>query len=90
MLDILHVTLVHTGPRRFKDFEATLGISPNTLSERLKGLVAAGLLQREAFNEIPPRVEYRASPKALELKPVFDALAAWSKRNDLIAVPATL
>jgi DNA-binding HxlR family transcriptional regulator len=86
ILDILHVTLLHEEPRRFKDLEATLGISPNTLSERLKGLVASGLLVRRSFDEVPPRVEYSPSAKAKELQPVFDALAAWSKRNNLNAM----
>jgi DNA-binding HxlR family transcriptional regulator len=83
VLDILHFTLARGGPSRFKDLQEGLGISPNTLTERLKGLVAAGLLERQAFSEIPPRVEYRASPKATELWPVFDTLNAWSKRHDL-------
>lgn len=86
VLDILHVALIRDGPSRFKDLQAALGISPNTLTERLKDLVAAGLLLRQAFNEIPPRVEYRPSAKAVELSPVFEELEAWSKRNNLAPV----
>ena len=87
VLDILHVTLIREGPSRFKHLQAALGISPNTLTERLKALVDAGLLLRQAFNEIPPRVEYRPSSKAIELKPVFETLDAWSKRNNLAPAP---
>src|SRR6266850_265993 len=83
VLDILHVALLRDGPSRFKDLQGALGISPNTLTERLKGLVASGLLLRQAFNEIPPRVEYQPSAKAKELFPVFETLNAWSKRNNL-------
>jgi DNA-binding HxlR family transcriptional regulator len=83
VLDILHVALLRGGPSRFKDFQGDLGISPNTLTERLKELVGAGLLLRQAFSEIPPRVEYRPSAKATELTPVFETLEAWSKRNNL-------
>jgi DNA-binding HxlR family transcriptional regulator len=87
VLDVLHETLMHDEPRRFKDIQTALDISPNTLAGRLKELVAVGLLTREAFNEIPPRVEYRASTKAKELRPVFETLDGWSKRNDLVAKP---
>lgn len=88
VLDILHVALAKPGGVRFKDIEAGVGISPNTLSERLKRLVAAGLLTRHAFNEMPPRVEYRPTGKAGELRPVFEGLQGWSRRNDLEPVPA--
>src|SRR5438477_13102756 len=83
VLEVLHVAILRNGPSRFKDLQVALGISPNTLTLRLKELVACGLLTREAFNEIPPRVEYRPSAKALELQPVFQTLDAWSKRNNL-------
>lgn len=83
VLDVLHVTLIRDGPSRFKDLQAALGISPNTLTERLKELTAAGLLARRAFDEIPPRVEYTPTAKARELKPAFETLDAWSKRHNL-------
>lgn len=70
-------------PRRFVDVQHRLKLSPNTLSERLKELVAAGLLTRTAYNEIPPRVDYQATKKALELDTVFEALRSWAAANDL-------
>jgi DNA-binding HxlR family transcriptional regulator len=94
VLDILHATLTSKGPVRFKDLQAALAISPNTLAQRLQVLVAAGLLTRQAFNEIPPRVEYAASAKAHDLWPVFDTLNVWAQKHDLktpgvpVAVPA--
>ena len=83
ILDVLHVALAKPSGVRFKDIETGVGISPNTLSERLKRLVGAGLLTRHAFNEMPPRVEYKPTSKADDLRPVFDSLQGWSKRNDL-------
>lgn len=74
-------------PRRFVDVQHRLRLSPNTLSERLKELVAAGLLSRTAYNEIPPRVDYQATRKALELDKVFDALRSWAAQNDLQPEP---
>src|SRR6267378_3730273 len=84
VLDILHVfTGEGSGPRRFVELQAQLSMSPNTLSDRLKDLVGAGLLSRTAYNEIPPRVDYEGTPKALDLRPVFDSLRDWATRHNL-------
>lgn len=85
VLDVLYLfTQEHRGEaRRFVEVQHRLGISPNTLSERLKELVAAGLLTRVAYNEIPPRVDYQATEKALDLDSVFLALRAWAGRHNL-------
>ncbi|SRR5581483_748472 len=83
MLDILHLFLHEEGPKRFVEVQHRLALSPNTLTERLKELQAVGLLSRTAYNEIPPRVDYEATPKAMDLHPVFDALQQWAARNTL-------
>jgi DNA-binding HxlR family transcriptional regulator len=80
---ILREFALHEGPWRFSELEERLGISPNTLSERLKELTAAGLLSRRAYDEIPPRVEYVATEKADDLFPVFGHLARWAERHHL-------
>jgi len=87
VLDILHLFLQEGERLRFTTIQARLAMSPNTLTERLKKLVQAGLLTRHAFNEIPPRVEYAATAKAQELKIVFDTLTAWAGRNALEPAP---
>lgn len=71
------------GPLRFSTLEDELGVSPNTLSERLKELTAAGLLARESFDEIPPRVEYRPTEKAKALFPAFGHFHRWATEYDL-------
>lgn len=71
------------GPYRFNELESALGISPNTLSERLSELVDAGLLTRHSYDEIPPRVEYESTEKADYLAPVFGHLYAWAGEYDL-------
>ncbi|HUR70091.1 MAG TPA: helix-turn-helix domain-containing protein [Candidatus Thermoplasmatota archaeon] len=88
-LDILHLFVMQepSASLRFVEVQNTLKLSPNTLSERLKELVEAGLLARQAFNEIPPRVDYQATRKARDLEPVFEALIAWAMRNDLAPLP---
>ncbi len=85
MLDILHLFTDGDGLYRFNAVQDAVGASPNTLSKRLKELVAAGLLTRTAYNEIPPRVDYAVTEKALELEPIFENLTAWSQRHDLEA-----
>jgi DNA-binding HxlR family transcriptional regulator len=71
------------GPLRFSDLESKLGVAPNTLSARLKELTAADLLERRAYDEIPPRVEYTPTPKAEALFPVFAHLHHWAIEYDL-------
>lgn len=83
MLNILYIFTTEPGPHRFVDIQHRLSLSPNTLAERLKDLVNAGLLTRTVYNEIPPRVDYEATEKALDLRPVFDSLGAWSARHTL-------
>jgi DNA-binding HxlR family transcriptional regulator len=65
------------GSLRFSDLESQLDVAPNTLSARLKELTAADLLDRESFDEIPPRVEYTPTEKAEALFPVFAHLHHW-------------
>ncbi len=84
VLDILHL-FIHegAGPRRFVEIQTRLGMSPNTLSDRLKDLVEAGLLSRTAYNEIPPRVDYEATAKGSDLGPVFESLRGWAAKHTL-------
>lgn len=87
VLNLLWVFHQREGPVRFVDLQKELALSPNTLSERLKELVGAGLLTRTAYNEIPPRVDYALTPKARELEDVFDAIGTWTRDHDLRPVP---
>lgn len=90
MLDILYIFTQEPGPHRFVDVQRRLSLSPNTLSDRFKDLVNGGLLTRTVYNEIPPRVDYEATPKAVELRPVFDTLDRWAARNDLRPQPSAV
>jgi DNA-binding HxlR family transcriptional regulator len=88
MLQILYAFEASGGaPLRFSELQSQLGISPKTLSSRLRTLVEGGFLTRRAFNEIPPRVEYQPSPKTAELSTLFDALGRWAERNTVHQVP---
>ena len=71
------------GPLRFSDLETELEVAPNTLSTRLQDLTEAGLLDREAFDEVPPRVEYTPTERAESLFPVFAHLHHWAIEYEL-------
>jgi DNA-binding HxlR family transcriptional regulator len=71
------------GPLRFGEVEDATGVAPNTLSTRLRELTDAGLLERQAYDEIPPRVEYTATERAKDLFPVFAHLHHWAVEHEL-------
>ena len=74
--------LLLEGPRRFQDFERSLGaISPNTLSARLKRLEEAGVVERRFYEQHPPRAEYLLTPKGRALGPVLKALLQWGRNH---------
>ena len=63
------------GCRRFSELERSLGgISPKTLSERLKRMEEAGVVDRHCFAEVPPRVEYSLTEKGYALLPVIESM----------------
>lgn len=63
------------GPARFSQLEELSGgISPRTLVDRLRQMEEQGLISRESFREIPPRVEYSLTSKGEATLPVIDAL----------------
>ena len=74
---ILLIRDLENGPRRFSELEASTGISPRVLTDRLRELLARGMVTRHMFNEIPPRVEYTLTEKGLAACPVVDALRAY-------------
>ncbi len=66
------------GPKRFVELLRSLpGISTEQLRSRLNRMVADGILTRERFREVPPRVDYTLTPRAEALMPVLGELARW-------------
>ena len=69
------------GPKRFGELRRSLvGVSPKTLTDRLKSLEAEGVLTRTLYPEMPPRTEYRLTEKGAALRSVIEAMAAWGER----------
>lgn len=65
-------------PIRFGELKKNLvGITNTMLTNSLRELEADGLISREQFNEIPPRVEYSFTQKGRDLMPVFYAMMNW-------------
>jgi DNA-binding HxlR family transcriptional regulator len=72
------------GTRRFGELRDSLaGISPKTLTDRLRGLEERGLVERRMYAEIPPRVEYSLTPAGRSLEPVLAALADWGRSHGI-------
>jgi len=66
------------GPVRYGQIEDAFGeVSSSTLSARLDDLVEAGLLERERYAEIPPRVEYSLTQDGEELSELLEPLLSW-------------
>ena len=65
------------GTRRFDDFQVSLGIGRNILSQRLARLVDEGLLGKVEYQAHPPRHEYRLTDKGRDVYPILTAMAAW-------------
>jgi DNA-binding HxlR family transcriptional regulator len=83
--------LVHDlseGPRRFSELEHSCsGISPRTLSERLRALEQEGIVVRRSYAESPPRVEYELTDKGAAMLPIIDAMREFG-REWLFCEPA--
>ena len=76
--------LVHDlseGPRRFSELEhSCAGISPRTLSERLRALEDEEIVERRSYAESPPRVEYELTEKGSALLPIIEEMRQFGHR----------
>ncbi len=80
-LEILIPLCCSTDPVRYLTFRKSMkGFSSKTLTIRLKELEKSGILNRQSFNEIPPRVEYRLTPKGQELTESIINLLQWMRK----------
>jgi DNA-binding HxlR family transcriptional regulator len=68
------------GRRRFDEFQASLGVATNVLSQRLGTLTEEGIVERRRYSEHPERFEYVFTEKGRDLQPVMLAMLAWGDR----------
>ena len=79
LLSIIYAAL--SGALRFNEFaDAVAGISPRMLSERLRELEAAGLVQRTVIPSSPPTVEYRLTERGQRLEPLIQAMREYARQ----------
>ena len=72
--------LLMKGTLRFKELQRSIGsISQKVLTSNLRTMEESGLIHREVYAEVPPRVEYSLTRLGLSLKPVLDAMQAWGE-----------
>jgi len=78
---LLLVRELGDGRSRFCELERSLsGISPRTLSLRLRALEEEGIVERQEFGEVPPRVEYALTEKGRALLPIVDDMREYGER----------
>ena len=79
---IILYCLMEYGPVRFNQLQRYLKkVSDRTLSQNLKELEADGLIHREMFPQIPPRVEYSLTDRGRSLMTVLDQLCIWGEEH---------
>ena len=74
-----------TGTKRFGELKKSVtGITQKVLTSNLRDMESSGLLTREVFPEVPPRVEYTLTDTGYSLEPILDSMYSWGenyKRN---------
>ncbi|NCU38838.1 transcriptional regulator [Candidatus Saccharibacteria bacterium] len=70
-----------SGAKRFSELEKSIdGINPRTLSLRLDELEAHGIVAKQPYKQMPPRIEYSLTPKGQDLIPILRQMAAWGAK----------
>ncbi|MDF2505820.1 helix-turn-helix domain-containing protein [Clostridium sp.] len=73
---------LNEGPKRFLELQRFTGnVSQKVLSEKLSELEIDGLIEKKAFSEIPPRVEYFLTERGEKLFPALDMIQQWAIEN---------
>ncbi|RRJ66133.1 transcriptional regulator [Paenibacillus oralis] len=75
---------------RHNELKRSIGNIPfKTLSVMLKEMEADGLIQREEFPQVPPKVEYSLTERGRSLLPLLNMMCEWGEENSLNGLPAT-
>lgn len=82
------INVIGTRTVRFGQLDAIVPhISRKVLTEQLKELEEDGLLERWAYKEIPPRVEYKLSEKGLAFLPILEHIKEWNLKYEVATIP---
>lgn len=79
-----------SGLTRFDEFQERLGVPRNTLRDRLRKLVDAGVFETVPYSEHPPRYDYRLTDAGRDLWPILTAMRQWGDQHGTPAGPARL
>lgn len=79
---ILILRDLFTGTKRFGELRKSLiGVSPKTLSGRLRYLEKEGIVARKIFPEVPPKVEYTLTKRGKSLGVIIESMRVWGEKN---------
>ena len=82
------IDVIGTRTTRFGQLAAIIPIiSRKVLTEQLKELEGDGLVERVAYNELPPRVEYKLTEKGLAFLPILEDIKQWNIKYDVAPMP---
>jgi DNA-binding HxlR family transcriptional regulator len=71
------------GTKRFNQLHRGMpGVSQKVLTQQLRELERDGVVHREVFAEVPPKVEYSLTPLGATLRPVVEAMCQWGLQGD--------
>ena len=81
------INVIGTRTIRFGQLDSIIPlISRKVLTEQLKELEEDGLLERLAYKELPPRVEYKLSEKGLAFLPILEHIKQWNSKYEIIPI----
>ena len=82
------INVIGTRTIRFGQIDAIIPIiSRKVLAEQLKELEEDGILERFAYKELPPRVDYKLSEKGLAFLPILESIKEWQGKYEIVTFP---
>jgi DNA-binding HxlR family transcriptional regulator len=82
------INVISTRTIRFGQLDAIIPhITRKVLTEQLKELEEDGILERMAYKELPPRVEYKLSEKGLAFLPILESIKEWNCKYEVVPIP---
>ena len=80
-----------TGTKRFGELKKSIGsVSQKVLTSQLRAMEEDGLIHREVYAEVPPRVEYSLTELGWSLQPILDAMVSWGNNDREVVISLIL